>query len=1256
MAASTGTASLDGGEAIGIDEAITAWKANGGVLKLESDCEYESTSALSLSKIQTLDLNGLSLTFKTSVADAIKVASAGSLTIIDGSDGKTGSLSSVSTSSSQTDIIWALSGSTLAIEAGTFSVTNTNGKTVYALYLNSGTTGSISISGGVFENDNKTFTANVGIISGGKFAVQPAYYTPVEGKIYELVDGYYQLTDGTYFASVDNVGYSTIEDFNNALSSDPTKYSTVAVFENKDITIPAGKYAVLTQATSGQENGTFTNNGDVKFSASQTWVSGTVINNGTMAISSGTWKGTAITNSENKALTISAATWEDAQITNDGDLTVSGGTWNDAALTNNGTASLAGGKFKTALYDNLLAAGASLADGCTAYAYYSDVTYKQVLADTDVVATVSEGDNVKAFTSISTAITYSSKDHPAVVAKDCSFYVSVNSTGAQRYLNLNGYTLTQTSSSYVRKGSLTIEGEGTINYTGSDVAFWVIGSNNATAENYSVLNIGEGVTYNALNGYGICSDQYSSSKSSYGVVVNIAGTVNSKYFAIYVNGNVQALTGSVPVYNVAKTAKLTSTPSIAMYAAGYAIWNIEGELSGDTPIYVKAGTVNLNGAKVTATGAKVDPVPNGNGANNTGDAIILDSKKGYAGTIVLNVTGEAELISENGYALHEALTDLNKTATIGLAIDNGAFVGGAGAVELSPAFAAALEDGSQGEQWTLNAVVGGRYSTMPEVVGDGYEVVVTSDATFPYTVRQKQDTPFAEESIRIISEDTTEDNDYTVESGHELIVKKGATLKINGKLTIGGSFEYPAKVLVEAGGTLIVGEGGIELNCSNIYEDALVLKADKEDGTGSLLFNGTTDNQSPIATVELYLHGRTYDEANDIRKWQHFGLPVEGNRNAAIEKTMAVWYNNWNLRSGWTVVNGEVVKADGAWVGHNTTTNAMAEGGLFKFKGNLVGNVNAEYALSTHGYFCYANSYTAPISITNLVTSIFDNDQTDGTLWVYDASLGKQEFKVYTLGEVEEMTVDKGIPSMQAFFIRNQTGVATSIPVNYVSDVYNFTPVEGALRDAAADVNGGKITISDELQAATLTIREGEKYSATYDKRYDAPQMETGMIQIYALKDGYKLATMSTNNFEGMEIEIVTKASTSYTLTFSELKGNGFKLTDMVSGAEIEVSEGGTYMFTADANSTIKRFKLSKGAVSANEAEANSAVNIWAADGNVYVANNEAAADIEIYNLGGVKVASAAANGEALQAVVISGLANGVYIVRVGEASAKVVK
>ena len=1197
LAESTGTASLDGGEAIGIDEAITAWKANGGVLKLESDCEYESTSALSLSKIQTLDLNGLSLTFKTSVADAIKVASAGSLTIIDGSDGKTGSLSSVSTSSSQTDIIWAQSGSTLAIEAGTFSVTNTNGKTVYALYLNSGTTGSISISGGVFENDNMTFTANVGIISGGKFAVQPAYYTPVEGKIYELVDGYYQLTDGTYFALVNDIPYSDVELFNAALSSDESNPSVVTTLAERNVTIPEGKYVALKQGSSNQQNGKITNNGNIIFNA-----------NGSAYL------------------------------------------WTNAEFENNGVITMQAGVFSNELYASLIDMGATLVDGNNAYAYCYNTSYTQIMVESSIVAKVTNGDVVMAFDNISTALNYSSKTNPAVLAKDCNFYAYIYG-GAERYLDLNGFTLTMSSTTSITQGLLSIEGEGTINYTGTNVVFWVYGASDPAAESYSVLNIGNDVVINAPNGYGIGVAGYADATKAYGAKVNVEGEIVAKSFCITTNGSVKAMEGNLPEINV--SGKLTSTNEAAIYAAGYAIWNLVGaEVTGAEGIYAKSGTVNISGGTVTATGAVGSATPNCNGTSNTGDAIIMDTNNCYAGNVIVNIINGAEITSNNGYAVQEVVTKNKDDAStaIGLVIagEGTNLEGGKGSVKMSDDFVKSLEDGSSSTyQWVINGVSGGTYSSRPPVVADGYvaiEKTVGSETYFEVVQKPEEPVAPASQTTHILI-DT--DWNYAVEytNSSALVVATGKTLTVKGINVNRADVNDVSKVTVEPGGKLIVGSNGIQTNSA----DALLLQSDAKHGMGMLLYDGSTTATSPYGKAELYVSSKNIEGGNHI--WQHFGIPTQS--IPSIEKNVQASFNNWDVKKGWIWDGGSSTLTE-PWIGRNLAVNSDEPGQIITFGGQLVGNEDATLTLDKYGYNAFANSYTAPVNLKSIIDGALAIDAcTDGAVWVYSAakaiSTGIAKFDSYGADTSEK----DSLASMQAFFILHESNSADNIELSYNEAVLGQN-TRGA---DASSYNKATFTVTANGEADDFKIYEGEQFSSTsIDRGYDIKQMNHGFIKIFAKQNGEDYASVATDDAEGVELYIETKQAGEYKLSFSNIsEGYEISLTDIVTGTEVEVAEDKVYTFTVDENTTVKRFRFGKSQVSAEEANAE-AVKVWANDGAIFVANNAAEANIEIINLSGVVVATAAASGEAVQAVPVAGLASGVYVVRVGTATAKVVK
>jgi hypothetical protein len=805
----------------------------------------------------------------------------------------------------------------------------------------------------------------------------------------------------------------------------------------------------------------------------------------------------------------------------------------------------------------------------------------------------------------------------------------------------------------VNNGELNVTGKSIIQSSTENAAIALFGSVDKNVANYSNLTIGKDVTVNAPDGWGI--GIFGENNAAYGVHVNIDGSVTSKS-GITINGTVNKTEGNVPVINIGDNAVITGGcgDDAAIYAAGYGIWDIgAATLKAGTPIYAKAGQININGAKIEACGEYAEPVANSNGFNGTGDGIIIDSHKSYAGDVILSIQGETTITSANGYAIQEALTKMDNTKAIGLTIVGGSFAGAKGSVKLSDEFAKALADGSTAEgKWTLNAVTGGKYTSRPTAVADGYEVVEVSGAfPFLYGVVEKTATSYTTNYF----EDKAEYLNFTVARGNEYVVRTGHTVNI-GTLTIGDDASYPARVRVQPKGTLVVGD--VVINNSKGAE-SLIVESDVT-GYGVLLFNSNTMT-NPLGTVEMYSHARVLNAENNQYLFQHFGLPVYSG-GAYITKNVPTAYSAWDIKKGWGYVSSDVVLNNGPWTGSNEVPNNTYAGSMFSFSGALVGNSDAEYNISSseYGYKCFANSYSAPMSMTEFMEQYNNPDVTDGTVWVFKASdyekRGKEFVQwVYADAADENAAIDP----LQAFFVLHQSSTDDSFTVNYKDAVYDFNKgLNGNVKsaDAVTVDNKGKITITDGNSTATLNLYESQDLSDDFDMNYDGYQMETGNIQIYISLGGKKWSSFGSNSFDGKEITIVSKEASQITMSFSKLGGKAFKLTDMASGAEVEVGSDKTYTFTVEPNATAVRFKLGEGEVSANEADANEAVNIWSNNGRIFVANNVAEADIEIINLSGVKVASAKANGDAVQAVSVSNLASGVYVVRVGNAAAKIVK
>jgi hypothetical protein len=833
----------------------------------------------------------------------------------------------------------------------------------------------------------------------------------------------------------------------------------------------------------------------------------------------------------------------------------------------------------------------------------------------------------------------------------------VISADKKHYLDLNNHTITRYGYIFDVYGALDIDGTGTLystRYSGAPAIIYVTGTSDPDEPYNHVLNIGENVTLKCNVGYGIGVYKVNDGDCSYGVEINVNGTIQTNT-GITILGTIRRTSGNVPVINIGDNAVITGGcgDNASIYAAGYGIWNIgAATLKAGTPIYAKSGVINIDGATIEACGEYAEPVANSNGFNGTGDGIIIDSHKSYAGDVILSIQGETTITSANGYAIQEALTKMDKTKAIGLAIVGGSFAGAKGSVKLSDEFAKALADGSTAEGWTLNAVTGGKYTSRPTAVADGYEVVEVSGAfPFLYGVVEKTATSYTTNYF----DDKAEYLNFTVERGNEYVVRTGHTVNI-GTLTIGDDASYPARVRVQPKGTLVVGD--VVIN-NNKGAESLIVESDVT-GYGVLLFNSNTVT-NPLGTVEMYSHARVLNAENNQYLFQHFGLPVYS-EGAYVTKNVPAAYSAWDIKKGWGYVSSDVVLNNGPWTGSNEVPNNTYAGSMFSFSGALVGNSDAEYNISSseYGYKCFANSYSAPMSMTEFMEQYNNPDVTDGTVWVFKASDYEKRGKEFVQWVYAEAADENAaIDPLQAFFVLHQSSTDDSFTVNYKDAVYDFNKgLNGNVKsaDAVTVDNKGKITITDGNSTATLNLYESQDLSDDFDMNYDGYQMETGNIQIYISLGGKKWSSFGSNSFDGKEITIVSKEASQITMSFSKLGGKAFKLTDMASGAEVEVGSDKTYTFTVEPNATAVRFKLGEGEVSANEADANEAVNIWSNNGRIFVANNVAEADIEIINLSGVKVASAKANGDAVQAVSVSNLASGVYVVRVGNAAAKIVK
>ncbi len=280
-------------------------------------------------------------------------------------------------------------------------------------------------------------------------------------------------------------------------------------------------------------------------------------------------------------------------------------------------------------------------------------------------------------------ITVNLNEHKVTAANGDIFRVAA---GAKLTLNGKGelYNAGSTASqadvtvaaggSFETKGAVTLTQEST---NATVEAVRVIGSADASVKT-NVTFSDETVVTSKLNGIVIYQDTFTGNNSgtagaALGVTVNMAGTWNVQKYAVKVNGSIAYAADGATVINIEK-GTYTGVNN-ALYASGYAIWNIKGgEFTGAQALQINSGKVTISGGKFVANGPAATGVP----ANrkNTGSAIVVynahEDIAGYPDAKYIDLTiTDGEFISEKANAIN-----IDRARDGKFAINGGSFTSG----------------------------------------------------------------------------------------------------------------------------------------------------------------------------------------------------------------------------------------------------------------------------------------------------------------------------------------------------------------------------------------------------------------------------------------------------------------------------------------------------------------------------------------------------------------------------------------------------
>ena len=800
------------------------------------------------------------------------------------------------------------------------------------------------------------------------------------------------------------------------------------------------------------------------------------------------------------------------------------------------------------------------------------------------------GTNVKAvdvatFEALQTAIT----DAPAAtltaitLTADISATAQININGGKNVeINLNNHEISSNSRIVVDNGQLTLKGNGTL--TSSTIPIDMRGSY-ADVANYSVVTVENGVNVVSTCAWGIClfqnsqTDENKKTSHGYGLVLNFDGhmqaTAASEATAIWVLGNIQQKTVNIPQVHIGPHAVVVAADNgVGLYGGGYAIYDIQGQISGGAGIYAKAGVYNISGdAVITATSPTYTaPTANGNGfSGGMGCGIVSDSKNGYAGGMEIIITGNATVQSETtgGYSLLETKTDATQTKTESLVIESGTFNGNISTT-------AELQE----EVKVNGTITGGTFDT--DITGylnnvTGVITPVTDEnGNTTYVINEKPTAdPWkttivgasATDYVRMdnagtvtLSEDAQAK--YLVMQGNDkIVIPSGKKMTVE-EIVMGEN----AVIEVAAGGKLIVtGAQGIVSN----HASNLVLRNENGKRSIFLFHPNVTSNKHPNAKVEL-LTNSWYEDDTHLQ-WELLGFPTYGAvKNITCNETAAgvvyasvmvyenaAWTDLGYIGGTYTVDKTKLNKPFAAYdiIAYRAHD---AEAPKIQIEGELVGNADASLNANLIWSF-FANSYTAEVDGAAFIGALTGVDK-----YVY---VGEQAGNGSLTWEAFDIYEPKKIAPMQAFLLHNTGTVAVDNDINYASMVYGpavpgyAAPAPRRMASANDITAKFHVTVTNENGTwDNVKLREIANDVVAYEK------FMNNDVNIYAMADE-KSAIVNAENLDNTYVGFSTVNGGKFTISFANVDGREFVLVDHETGARVAIAEGNTYEFTAAANS-----------------------------------------------------------------------------------------
>ena len=387
------------------------------------------------------------------------------------------------------------------------------------------------------------------------------------------------------------------------------------------------------------------------------------------------------------------------------------------------------------------------------------------------------------------------------------------------------------------------------------------------------------------------------------------------------------------------------------------------------------------------------------------------------------------------------------------------------------------------------------------------------------------------------------------------------------------------KLVVTANKGLEVAEGIWINNGTSLVAptaEDLVLES-SASGNATLIFN---NSNSAAATVQMY--SKASAPEGETWRWQYAAAPAAV---SALYNYYGGYLYKWN--NGWQVVHGSdnTELFAGYCVSYPTSGHTFAiEGALA-----LTDATNQVLTIPAGKEWVVGNSWTAPIQIKQMTAEDFSN--VTQTIYLFNTGMDNADegviagdkgnsaagsYVTIPIAEAGTGSLPAVISSLQGFYVKNETGSAGTLTLNYGKHV---RPSGGnSIQNGA--MHAPKRLQTDDKQVMTITAHGSrftsrlvlfahEDYTFGYDAGHDGENINSPGVGplIYTLReDGTHDDVSAVPEYEGALVGFEAGEDSEYTFKFTYDGDGVWYLNDTKTGLSTLIKNNNTYKFDVSSD------------------------------------------------------------------------------------------